>query len=70
MKNSIDTQINDIGGKIDTKFTLVKALISSSMGTEELTERDAGNIIYLLEEKIKDLKSNHDNLIDELKIWN
>ena len=68
MNEHVNDKINEIGGKIDTIDTLFRALISSTMGTEELTERDSGNLIYLLEDKIKDLKTEHSKLINELGI--
>ena len=68
MNEEINEQINSIGGLIDTISTLQRALMSCTMGTEELTEKDAGNFIYLLEDKIKDLKNKQEKLINELGI--
>ena len=68
MNQYIEEQINNVGGEIDTIYTLIRALMTCILGTEELTPKDAGNILYLLESKINSLKRKQDKIIEELDI--
>lgn len=68
MEEKTEEKINELGGKIDTVSSIMKALLSSFCGIEELTPNDTYNFIYLLEEKLKDLKNLHDEITDELAI--
>ena len=68
MNEDINEQINNIGSKIDMIYTLIRALMSSMLGSDELTEKDADNLLFLLEDKIKELKQDQNKLIDELCI--
>ena len=63
-----EAKINEIGAKIDVIESIVRALISSICSTEELTQKDASNFVFLLEDKLKELKTSHDELIDDLHI--
>jgi len=68
MNEDINEQINNIGSKIDMIYTLIRALMSSMLGSDELTEKDADNLLFLLEDKIKELKQDQNKLIDKLGI--
>ena len=68
MDEEIESKINDIGAKIDIVESLNKALMSSLLGTDCLTKKDAYNFVYLLENGIKDLKTRQDKLINDLNI--
>ncbi len=68
MKYKTETQINRLGTKIDTIESINNALISSLLGTESLTRKDAYNFLYILENRIKDLKITHEKLVKDLNI--
>ena len=68
MDDIIEEQINSIGAQIDTIESINKALISSVLGEECLTQKDAYSFVYLLDDKIKDLKIRQNKLIEDLKI--
>ena len=68
MNEDINEQINNIGSKIDMIYTLIRALMASMLVSDELTEKDADNLLFLLEDKIKELKQDQNKLIDELGI--
>lgn len=68
MDEYVEDKINEIGGKIDTVISITKAILSSILGTEEFTNKDTFNFVYLLEEKMDDLKNAHNILIEDLHI--
>ena len=68
LDKNIEEKINYMGAKIDMIESINNALMSSLLGADCLTQKDAYNFVYLLESRIRDLKSKHDKLIEELKI--
>ena len=68
MNEDINERINELGAKIDILESLSKALLSSLCGSDELSQKDACNFMFLLSDKIEELKLSHTNIIDELKI--
>ena len=68
MNECIEAKINELGGKIDIIESLSRALTSSICGSDELTQKDACNFVFLVEDKLKELKNMHNDIVDELKI--
>ena len=68
MDEKIEERINSVGAKIDIIESINNALLSSLLGADCLTQKDAQCFVCLLEEKIKDLKTKQDALIEELGI--
>ena len=68
MDEEIEERINDLGSKIDIIKSVNNALMSSLLGVECLTQKDTYSFVYLLEDKINDLKIKHEKLVTDLKI--
>ncbi len=68
MNEELESRINDIGAKIDIVESLHNAIMSGLLGADCISEKDVYNFVYLLEDKIKDLKLEQDSLIDDLRI--
>ena len=68
MEEKIENEINTIGAKINLIESITNALVTCLCGTSSLTEKDAYSFVYLLENKIKDLKIRQEKLIKELNI--
>ena len=68
MDEKVENKINNIGAKIDIIESVNNALRAALLGEDCLTHKDAYNIAYILENRMKDLKCRHNKLIDDLKI--
>ena len=68
MKKKTATKINIIGAKIDIIESINNALKCALIGEDCFTKKDAYNFVYLLENRIKDIKKRQDKLIEDLKI--
>ncbi|MBR1907533.1 hypothetical protein IJ818_01190 [bacterium] len=67
MDEKIKQRMSLIESKIAIIESLVNALISCICGIDTLEEKDACNIAFLLENRVKDLKIKHTKLINDLK---
>ena len=68
MDKRTENRINIIGAKIDIIESINNALRSALFGEECLTKKDAYNFASLLDNRIHDLKSRQDKLIEDLNL--
>ena len=67
MKRKLKNKMNYLSCKIDIVNSLMNILIES-LYNDNLTKKDSKNLIYILENRIKDIKLRYSEIIREFDI--
>ena len=67
MKRKLENKMNYLSCKIDIVNSLMNILIES-LYNDNLTKKDSKNLIYILENRIKDIKLRYSEIIREFDI--